>query len=87
MVSLINDIRGSNLDDIELIFKCAIIGRSKFFSFNPVSNDNGSFPSELDTFPVDSDKFVSLKLNSGNKGMKGVIETKLRKEKMILKRH
>ena len=71
MVSLINDIKGSNLEDNEFIFKCPIIGRCWFRSFNPVSTDNGSFSSELDTFPKDSVKVVSLKLMSGNKGMNG----------------
>ena len=71
MVSLINAINGSNLEDIEFMFKWAMIGRSRFFSFNPVNTDNGSSPSEVDTFPTDDDKFVSLKLNSFDKGING----------------
>ena len=60
MVSLINAVKGSNLDDMEFIFKCAMIGRSEFFSFNPVNIDIGSFSSELDAFPVDPAEVVSL---------------------------
>ena len=66
IVSLINDTNGSNFDDIEFIFRWAIIGRSAFFSFSPVSNAFGSFASESDTFPadiVDVVEILSLKLN------------------------
>ena len=61
MVSLIKDVKGSNLDDNEFILRCAMIGRSRFLSFHSVKTDNGSFPSEVDTFPIDSVEFVSLK--------------------------